>query len=703
MAESSGELLGGRFRLLGERASFPFGSWWEAEDEQGARTIVLRMQAEVADPAAKATQAMAQSASIDSPHIVPWADGGTDAKGHGWLAAPMFGPVSLHEHVSRGEGIPPAEAAPILHQIARGMAAAEAASVQHLCLASELVRLVPLPEGGHGVKLYGYGLSELLPSYKPLRKQDAFLGVPDYMSPELCAGKAAEGSSADIYAIGVLMYEAVRGRPPFAPTFASASASTTLKRHIFEKPLPLSVRYANAAHIKSFETICFKALAKTANRRQLTLAELEKELEQLVVDEMRQQVVNIGAMSARGPTTARRLRTQVLPQIAVDEVAAAAEPSVQIAPELTQPAAAAAPAPEPAPEPGPVAVPRRSESTLVFAGLGPAVRELAAEAARKNEEDDDEDEGESEPAAASAGPAREAQDAGRRGKKNKKKKSQASMSSAQVALATAPTGAAPRPSESPTGEKVATAAGATPAEVAARVRRKDEQTVKNMNDQATVTVAAVSQAEAEKPVGVKAKQVLAEVEGQAAGRLARATHLEQRGLTHDAMDTLTDLMKCYAGTQAATDAATRMAGLADKPESQERLKARRARDLLALAREEFRTSRYYECLQHCDQLTLAYTGLAEAKDAASLADQIRGNPDRLAAACEQMNDRTAAMYATLAESWLKKGQEKEALACLEKVMKLAPHSRRAEIAQVQLTKIQGRTTPSVPAGFQKSP
>ncbi|MCC6624716.1 MAG: protein kinase [Deltaproteobacteria bacterium] len=510
MAESSGELLGGRFRLLGERASFPFGSWWEAEDDQGARTLVLRMHAEVADPAAKATQAMAQSASIDSPHVVAWSDGGTDAKGHGWLAAPMFGPVSLHEHVSRGEGIPPAEAAPILHQIARGMAHAESVGVQHLCIASELVRLVPLTEGGHGVKIYGYGLSDLLPSYKPLRKQESFLGVPDYMSPELCAGKAAEGASADIYAVGVLMYEAVRGRPPFAPTFASASASTTLKRHIFEKPLPLSVRYANAPHIKSFENICFKALAKTANRRQLTLAELEKELELLVVDEMRQQVVNAGAMSARGPTTARRLRTQVLPQIAVDDVSVAAqpEPSVVIAPEPAAeaaepveaaPVAAAAAA---APEPGPVSVPKRSESTLVFAGLGPAVRELAAAAARKSEDEEEDDEGESE---AAAEPARAgAQDNGRRGTKGKKKRSQAAMPAAQVAFASAPTGGAPRPSETPTGEKVGTAAGAAAADVAARVRRKDEQTVKNLNEQATVTVAAASPPpEPAKPVVVK--------------------------------------------------------------------------------------------------------------------------------------------------------------------------------------------------------
>jgi len=501
MAESSGELLGGRFRLLGERAAFPFGSWWEAEDEQGARTLVLRMSGDVAEPAAKATQAMAQSASIDSPHVVPWADGGVDAEGQGWLAAPMFGPWSLTEHVTRGEGIPPTEAGPIMHQLARGLAAAEAVNVHHLTLASELVRLLPLPEGGHGVKIYGYGLSDLLPSYKPLRKQDAYLGVPDYMSPELCAGKAAEGSSADIYAAGVLMYEAVRGRPPFAPTFASASASTTLKRHIFEKPLALSVRYANAPFIKSYEAVCFKALAKTSNRRQLTLAELERELEQLVVDEMRQQVVNLGAMSSRGPTTARRLRTQVLQQVPTDDaghVTAVAAPVV----EEKAPVTAAAPKPvekvpeeKPAPvqkaiEPEPakaaepaatvatgeaelaaVGLPRRSESTLVFAGLGPAVREMAEAARKDNEEEEEGDEGETTPEPQSAVSPNQNRGGGGGGKRGKKKKSQSHMQAATASIAR------PEPSKLDTTEKAAQPASTTSGAEAARVRRRDDKTV----------------------------------------------------------------------------------------------------------------------------------------------------------------------------------------------------------------------------------
>lgn len=204
----------------------------------------------------------------------------------------------------------------------------------------------------------------------------------------------------------------------------------------------------------------------------------------------------------------------------------------------------------------------------------------------------------------------------------------------------------------------------------------------------------------EKPVGIKAREVLDGIEGQAAQKLTRARELEQKGYSPEAMDALAELLKAYAGTQAASDAATELAGIADKPETREKQRVRQARDALALAKEEFRTGRFYDCLQRCEHLTLAYADRPESKEATKLVADIKGNPDRLAAACEQMNDRTAAMYLALADSWSKKGQDKEAAACLEKVVKLVPDSKHADKARTQLAKI-GSKTPATTTGFTK--
>jgi len=200
---------------------------------------------------------------------------------------------------------------------------------------------------------------------------------------------------------------------------------------------------------------------------------------------------------------------------------------------------------------------------------------------------------------------------------------------------------------------------------------------------------------ADKPVGVKAKQVLGEIEQLAAGRLAKAKELEQAGLTQESLDTLAEAVKTYAGTQAAADAATLMTGLAANPETREKLRTRAARDLLASARQEFRTSKFYDCLQKCEQLAAAYADLSESKEANAIAAEIKNNPERLATACDQMNERTAAMYMTLAEAWSKKGQLVEAVACYEKVAKLCPNTRQGDVALAQMSKLRanGNATP----------
>jgi hypothetical protein len=159
-------------------------------------------------------------------------------------------------------------------------------------------------------------------------------------------------------------------------------------------------------------------------------------------------------------------------------------------------------------------------------------------------------------------------------------------------------------------------------------------------------------------------------------------------------------VKSYAGTQAAADAATRMTGLAARPETQEKLRGRAARDLLASAREDFRTGKFYDCLQKCEQLGTAYPDSTESQEAGAIAADIKSNPERLAAACDQMNQRTVAMYMTLADAWAKKGQTAEAIACLEKVARLSPNSRQADLAHAQMTRLRANGNAS-PASLTK--
>jgi tetratricopeptide (TPR) repeat protein len=203
----------------------------------------------------------------------------------------------------------------------------------------------------------------------------------------------------------------------------------------------------------------------------------------------------------------------------------------------------------------------------------------------------------------------------------------------------------------------------------------------------------------ERPVQTKARQVLNDLEQQAAGRLAHAKQLEDGGQMTEAMDALTELLKNYAGTQASTEGGRALNVLAAKPEVKAQMRTRRARELLAQAREDYRSQQYLWCMDRCEMLSASYGDLPEAVEALQLAAEIKNNPDWMRQACESLSDRLGVLYLSLAETWIKKGQPHEAVACLERVIQALPGTHQAEVAQTRLAQLQGQ--PSRRVDFKK--
>ena len=135
--------------------------------------------------------------------------------------------------------------------------------------------------------------------------------------------------------------------------------------------------------------------------------------------------------------------------------------------------------------------------------------------------------------------------------------------------------------------------------------------------------------------------------------------------------------------------------LARRPEIKNEQRAKRARDLLAQAREEYRTQHFLVCLDRCDDLMTSYADLPEGVDAMQLAAQIKNNPDWMKQACESLSERLGGLYLSLAETLLKKGQPQQAAIYLERVVQTFPGTRQAEAAQIRLAQIQGHPTQAV--------
>ena len=203
-----------------------------------------------------------------------------------------------------------------------------------------------------------------------------------------------------------------------------------------------------------------------------------------------------------------------------------------------------------------------------------------------------------------------------------------------------------------------------------------------------------------RPVQTKAKSVLDEIEQQAAGRLVRVKQLQDKGQYSDAVDLLAELMSRYAGTQPAADGAKLLTGLAERPEVKANQRTRRAQDLLAQAREAYKSERVSAALELCEILETTYKDLAEGRQGLELAGEIRANPEKMAIACQNLNERLASLYASLGETWMQKGDREQAAAYFDKAVKAAPASAVGRDAQAKLTGLSPKP-PAVPTNFQK--
>jgi hypothetical protein len=203
----------------------------------------------------------------------------------------------------------------------------------------------------------------------------------------------------------------------------------------------------------------------------------------------------------------------------------------------------------------------------------------------------------------------------------------------------------------------------------------------------------------QRPVQVKARQLLQDLEQQAAGRLARAKQLVDKGQTEEAMLTVTQLVRTFAGTQAAKDGGQMLSSLSSTQDVKSTQRAKRAREVLAQAREDYRTQQYLSCLNRCEMLLTSYPDLPEGNEAMQLAAEIKGNPEWMRQACDTLSDQLGVLYLSLAETWLKKGRPEQAVLCLERVVQTLPGTRQAEAAQTRLAQIQGQ--PTQPVTFKK--
>jgi serine/threonine-protein kinase len=170
---------------------------------------------------------------IDHENIVQIVDYGESDDGRVFLVMEYLPGESLHHRIGRGI-LPPLRALDVAAQIAAGLARAHQMGVIHRDLKPDNILLLPPTETGgrDRVKILDFGIAKLLDP-PALTASDKIFGTPGYIAPEYAAGAAID-ARADLYSLGVVLYEMVTGRLPFEAEYPA----DLLLKHMLDPPIP---------------------------------------------------------------------------------------------------------------------------------------------------------------------------------------------------------------------------------------------------------------------------------------------------------------------------------------------------------------------------------------------------------------------------------------------------------------------------------
>ena len=219
-------------------------------------------------------EAMA-AAHIDHPHVVAATDFGKLDDGSFFLALEYVEGKSLREVVAQGR-IELGRALHIARQIAAALSRAHALKIVHRDLKPENVMLIDRDGDPDFVKVLDFGIAKVQigeltagdvehankPGQQVLTQAGMVYGTPEYMAPEQALGQNVD-ARADLYALGIIMYEMLSGARPFE----ADSKVALLGMHVTAPVPPFATKARDANIPAEVEALIGRLLAKESTER----------------------------------------------------------------------------------------------------------------------------------------------------------------------------------------------------------------------------------------------------------------------------------------------------------------------------------------------------------------------------------------------------------------------------------------------------
>jgi serine/threonine protein kinase len=240
----------------------------------------LAMNAEAAARFEVEAHAVSQ---LDHDNIVNVIDYGQSEEGAVFLVMEHLKGRTLQARIDQA-ALSREEVLGVMVQVCRALGCAHEAGIVHRDMKPDNIFL---NERGRGrpplVKVLDFGISKARdagPKDGRITKAGQVLGSPEYMSPEAARGDEVD-ARADIYAVGIILYELVTGTVPFRHD----NYLKVLQKHISDIPTPPRQQVPDLS--AGFEALILRALAKDPDQRQQSMEELEAELVAAMPEEAR--------------------------------------------------------------------------------------------------------------------------------------------------------------------------------------------------------------------------------------------------------------------------------------------------------------------------------------------------------------------------------------------------------------------------------
>jgi serine/threonine protein kinase len=260
-----------RFELQTELGLGSFGYVFRAWDPRLARMVALKVQRAGSFASQGEVQRFLRearsAAALKHPAIVSLYESGQTEDGVGYLVYEFIDGSTLEARLAAGP-IPPPTAAQLAADLAEALDYAHQHGVIHRDIKPSNVML----DGRDRPHLMDFGLAKQDAGDKSVTSDGRLLGTPAYMSPEQARGTPREiDARSDIYSLGVVLYEMLTGRRPFAGD-RQALLLAVLED---EPPAPRSI---DRSIPRDLEVICQKAMHKSPAGRYATAGQLAADL-----------------------------------------------------------------------------------------------------------------------------------------------------------------------------------------------------------------------------------------------------------------------------------------------------------------------------------------------------------------------------------------------------------------------------------------